>query len=278
MTVEQELVALRAERVARTYRKKDGHGSTREVHALKGVDLYIPRGGSLAIVGESGSGKSTLARLLVGMEKPDSGTVYLAGHDFHAASGSARRQLQRRVQMIFQDPYRSLNPRMSVRSALNFAYKASGRPSSGFAAECERLFGLVRLPMDYLYRRPTGLSGGERQRVSIARALMVNPEILVADEAVSALDRSVQADVLNLIADLRVELGLTLAYITHDLHTVQAVCDDVIVMHHGEVVERGRSREVLENPQDDYTKQLVEAAPTVDAALERRGLANGGTK
>ncbi len=264
--------AVRAEHVVRTYRVRDRSGKVKHVEAVKGIDVSVPRGGSLAIVGESGSGKSTLARMLVGMERPDSGSVYIEGKDFYAASRGEYRRMLHSVQMIFQDPYRSLNPRMTVRGSLKFAYEASGRPGSQFAAECERLLGLVRLPVEHLYRRPTALSGGERQRVSIARALMVNPEIIVADEAVSALDRSVQADVLNLIADLRAELGLTLLYITHDLHTVQAVCEDVIVLHHGEVVERGGSREVLKAPQDAYTRALVEAAPSVEIALDRRGL------
>ena len=255
----------------RSYRIRDTTGRRREVTALRGVDVSLASGASLAVVGESGSGKSTLARLLVGLEAPDRGSVELAGRDLHCTRGRDRRELQRRIQMIFQDPYRSLNPRMTVRSALRFVWR-SGDESAGFDEDCERMMGLVRLPLDYLTRRPGSLSGGERQRVSIARALMSRPDVVVADEAVSALDRSVQADVLNLIADLRSRLGLTLLYITHDVHTVSAVCDDVIVLHHGIVVEHGSTSSVLSNPQDDYTRALVDAAPTVVTALEERGL------
>jgi ABC-type glutathione transport system ATPase component len=263
------LPMLAASGVTKTYRGRDRSGRRVETRALAGVDLEVGLGGSLAVVGESGSGKSTLGRILVGLEAPDSGTVHVDGVDLHALRGAERRRLQGQVQMIFQDPYRSLNPRMTVRAALRFAHRAQHRRSEA-EEECRRMMRLVRLPESYLDRRPHGLSGGERQRVNIARALIARPDVVVADEAVSALDRSVQADVLNLLADLRAELGLTLVYITHDLHTVSAVCEEVIVLHRGTVVERGPSGDVLAAPQHDYTKALVDAAPQVERALAAR--------
>lgn len=257
---------LRADGLHKTFRTRDRSGRRVETRALVDVGLEVALGGSVAVVGESGSGKSTLGRILVGLDAPDAGTVLVDGVDFHAAQGQQRRALQYQVQMIFQDPYRSLNPRMTVRAALRFSHRAQQRRSDP-EAECRRIMGLVRLPESYLDRRPHSLSGGERQRVNIARALIARPNVIVADEAVSALDRSVQADVLNLLADLREELGLTLVYITHDLHTVAAVCEDVVVMHRGEVVERGRSVSVMAQPSAAYTRELVDAVPTVDRAL-----------
>ncbi|MCW2713091.1 MAG: peptide transporter ATP-binding protein [Frankiales bacterium] len=257
---------LRAQGVHKTFRSRDRSGRRHETAALRGVDLEVPLGGSLAVVGESGSGKSTLARILVGLDAPDSGTVHLDGVDFPASTGATRRALQRQIQMIFQDPYRSLNPRMSVRSALRFAHHAE-QPGADADEACRTMMQLVRLPESYLDRRPHSLSGGERQRVNIARALIARPNVVVADEAVSALDRSVQADILNLLADLRRELRLTLVYITHDVHTVSAVCEDVLVLHQGLVVERGRAATVMADPTADYTRALVAAAPTVDRPL-----------
>jgi len=269
--VQAAVPLLVAEGIERVYRTRDRAGRRHETPALRGVDMSVRAGGSLAIVGESGSGKSTLAKILVGLEAADAGTVKLGGVDLHAAHGAARRKLQHEIQMIFQDPYRSLNPRMTIRNALRFAFDPAA-PRASFTAECERMLGLVRLPLAYLDRRPGSLSGGERQRVNIARALMAKPKVVVADEAVSALDRSVQSDVLNLIADLREEFNLTLVYITHDVNTVQAICENVIVLHKGLVVETGRSRDVMANPQEEYTRNLLEAAPTVERALELRGL------
>lgn len=260
---------LTCDAVTKTYRTRDRSGRRVETRALAGVDLAVGLGGSLAVVGESGSGKSTLARVLVGLEAPDTGTVHVDGAELHKLRGAPRRRVQAQIQMIFQDPYRSLNPRMTVRAALRFAHRAQARRSDP-EAECRRILRLVRLPEEYLDRRPHSLSGGERQRVNIARALIARPDVVVADEAVSALDRSVQADVLNLLADLRQELGLTLVYITHDLHTVSAVCEEVMVLHRGEVVERGPSADVLAAPSHAYTAALVEAAPTVERALAGR--------
>ncbi|MBW8484129.1 ABC transporter ATP-binding protein [Actinomadura parmotrematis] len=218
--------------------------------ALDGVDLDVGRGEAVAVVGESGSGKTTLARCVVGLETPDAGTVDVGG----APAGP------RRVQIVFQDPYSALNPGMTVGASLAEALRAAGRPRS----EVPELLDMVGLPAGYARRRPRALSGGERQRVAIARALAPRAGVLVCDEPVSALDVSVQAGVLNLLAGLRRDLGLTLLFITHDLAIARQVADRVYVMRRGAVVESGPAAGVLSAPSHPYTRRLLASLPAAD--------------
>ncbi|MFF4774433.1 dipeptide ABC transporter ATP-binding protein [Microtetraspora fusca] len=222
------------------------------VPALDGVDLEIAPGEAVAVVGESGSGKTTLARCVVGLERADAGRITFLG----SATGA------RRVQIVFQDPYSALNPGLTVGTSLAEALRAAGRPKS----EVGELLELVGLPAAYARRRPRALSGGERQRVAIARALAPRADLLVCDESVSALDVSVQAQVLNLLADLRRRLGLTLLFITHDLAVARQIADRVYVMHHGRVVETGPVDSVLGAPAHEYTQRLLASIPAADQA------------
>ncbi len=220
--------------------------------ALDGVDLELAAGEAVAVVGESGSGKTTLARCVVGLERADGGSVEFGG----GATGP------RRVQYVFQDPYSALNPGLTVGASLAEALKAAGRPRP----DVPGLLDLVGLPAAYARRRPRALSGGERQRVAIARALAPGAEVLVCDEPVSALDVSVQAQVLNLLSDLRRDLGLTLLFITHDLAVARQVADRVYVMHRGRVVETGPVGGVLGAPAHEYTQRLLASVPAATRA------------
>lgn len=233
------------------------------VHALDGVDVTIERGSCLAVVGESGSGKSTLARVLVGLESADSGTVELIGKQVKpTTSRKELRQRAKTVQMVFQDPNGSLNRRLPVGTAITEVLRAHFELS---AKEREdrviELFIEVGLDPDLRKSLPSELSGGQKQRVAIARALAAEPDLVVLDEAVSALDVSVQAQVLDLLERLRVEKNLTYLFITHDLSVVRQVADSIIVMRHGKIVERGTVNEILDTPQNPYTQLLLACAP-----------------
>ncbi len=225
--------------------------------AVRDVDLRADPGEILAVVGESGSGKSTLARAIVGLLRPDRGSVALAGTALPLRRGSAQR---RAIQMVFQDPRSSLNPRMTVRKILGEAWQThpSTRPAN-VETGLRDLLELVGLPVGVLDRTAGEMSGGQAQRVSIARAIAVRPQVLVCDEAVSALDVSVQTQILTLLLHLRDELELAIVFITHDLGVVRQIADRVAVMHDGRVVEQGESEEVFEHPQDPYTQTLLDA-------------------
>jgi ABC-type glutathione transport system ATPase component len=230
--------------------------------AVDDVSLTLARGEILGLAGGSGSGKTTLARCVIRLVEPDAGTITLAGADVRAAEGRELRELRRRMQMIFQDPYASLNPRMSVGAAILEAGRVHKRPGSedGEAfvrAALER----VHLTAKTAERKPRELSGGQRQRVAVARALAVGPELLIADEAVSALDVSVQAQLLNLFADLRDELGVGILFVAHQLAVIAEICDRVAVMNQGKLVEIGDTATVFRAPQDEYTKALLAAHP-----------------
>jgi peptide/nickel transport system ATP-binding protein len=239
------------------------HG--RIVQALKGVTIEIAPGESVGLVGESGSGKTTLGRTLVGLETPTRGRIEIAGidaSDFAAMNAGDRAATRRTVQMVFQDPYSTLNPRHSVRRSLSEAIGTLGRFSaSEVDARVAELLREVGLPEHYADRRPSSLSGGERQRVAIARALSVNPKILVCDEPVSALDVSVQAQILNLFKRLQQELGLSYLFVTHDLAVVRQVAQRIYVLYLGEVVEHGRAEDVIGRPQHPYTRRLIDSIP-----------------
>ena len=232
------------------------------VRALQGVTLEVKSGETLGIVGESGCGKSTLARCLVRLYEPDDGTLRFEGQDVLALQGDQRRRFNRRVQMVFQDPYGSLNPRMNVGQALAEALTVHAIvPPDRVAARVAELLDLVGLPGDAAQRYPHEFSGGQRQRIGIARALAVEPQVLIADEPVSALDVSVQAQIVNLFLELQARLGLTLVFITHDLRLVRHMTHRVAVMYLGRIVEIGPTAEIFATPRHPYTKALIRAVP-----------------
>ncbi len=235
------------------------HGA--EVQAANDVDLQVRRGETLGIVGESGSGKSTVARCIARLILPTSGKIVLEGIDIARLSTNALRPLRRRVQIVFQDPYRSLNPRRTVGESMVEGPMNYGATPDAALATARRLLDLVRLDAGALDRYPHEFSGGQRQRICIARALAIEPDLLIADEAVSALDVSVQAQVLALLDEIRERLDLAMLFITHDLRVAAQVCDRVAVMQHGRIVESGPIADVYAHPRHEYTKALFAAAP-----------------
>ena len=240
------------------------------VRALAGVSIAVHRGETLAIVGESGCGKSTLGRALVRLVDLESGQIDFDGQDVRTLRGPALRAYNRRVQMIFQDPYSSLNPRMTVGETLAEAlhvHRIVAR--ADIPARVAMLLDLVRLPSTAVDRLPNAFSGGQRQRIAIARALSVEPDLLVADEIVSALDVSVQAQVLNLLLDMQERLGLAMIFVSHDLRVVRHLAHHVAVMYLGRVVEHGPADAVFEHPQHPYTQALLRAAPTLEPGATR---------
>ncbi|TRW99350.1 ABC transporter ATP-binding protein [Paracoccus sp. M683] len=254
-------VVLRVEKLNKIY---GGGGILKKLpqaHAAKDVSFTLARGRTLGIVGESGSGKSTVARCIMRLIDPTSGRIELDGADIATLSRGALRPHRKKLQVVFQDPMRSLNPRWKIADSLIEGPVNYGTPRAEALAEAARLMGVVGLPEDALRRYPHQFSGGQRQRIAIARAVMMRPDVLVADEAVSALDVSVQAQVLDLLSQLQDELGIAIVFITHDLRVAAQICDDVIVMQRGRVVEQGPAAEVLEHPADPYTSDLIEAAP-----------------
>ncbi|MGW8567878.1 ABC transporter ATP-binding protein [Isoptericola sp. NPDC055881] len=262
-------VVLEVRDLAKAYPVRQGvviKRTTGHVQAVDGVSLTLRRGRTLGLVGESGSGKSTLARVLVGIEKPTRGQVLVDGEDVSRMSRAARRELRRSVQMVFQDPYTSLNPRMSVGEivAEPFRIHPDAVPKGGRRRAVAELLELVGLDPDHVHRYPHQFSGGQRQRVGIARALAVKPRVLVCDEPVSALDVSVQGQVINLLEDLQDELGLSYLFIAHDLAVVQHIADEVAVMYLGRIVEEGGGPAVYGDAHHPYTRALLSAVPVPD--------------
>ncbi|CAB3667408.1 ABC transporter ATP-binding protein [Achromobacter kerstersii] len=255
-------VILSTDALSKTYRKRGWLGRAgRVTHAVDGVSITLREGGTLGIVGESGSGKSTLARTLLGLVPPDAGAITLAGKPLVFKGGSAHRDHARRVQMVFQDPYGSLNPRQRVGEIVAQGPMVHGTPRREAMARAAELFELVGLSADAIRRYPHEFSGGQRQRVGLARALAMQPRVLIADEPVSALDVSVQAQVLALLARLRDQLGLSIVFITHDLRVAAQVCDHIAVMKSGRVVESGVCADVFRQPAHPYTQALLAAVP-----------------
>jgi len=232
------------------------------ITALDGVDLDVSAGETVGIVGESGSGKTTLGNVILGLVRPADGSVLLDGEDITTAGPKRRRELSRDLQIVFQDPYGSLNPMRTVAQTLEEPLLAhlsvTRRQRLDRVADALERVGLERADAS---RYPGSFSGGQRQRIAIARALMLEPKLVVCDEAVSALDLSVQAQVLNLLRSLQQELGLTLLFITHDLAVVRYICDQVSVLYRGHVVEQGTAEQVCTHPSDPYTKRLLAAVP-----------------
>ena len=232
------------------------------VQALAGASVAVERGETLAIVGESGCGKSTLARALVRLMELDGGQIVFEGEDVRALRGEALRRYNRRVQMVFQDPYGSLNPRMTAGETLAEALEVHRIvPRGAVPARVRELLELVGLPVDAAGRLPRAFSGGQRQRLAIARALAVEPALLIADEIVSALDVSVQAQILNLLLDMQERLGLAIIFVSHDLRVVRHLAHRVAVMYLGRIVEAGAAERVFADAQHPYTQALLRAAP-----------------
>jgi oligopeptide/dipeptide ABC transporter ATP-binding protein len=263
---------MQVEALRKTYRLRSGFsqrliGRHRSVAAVDGVSLSIRRGVILGLVGESGCGKSTLAQMLVGLIPPSDGRILWEGSPLDGLNGKARLAYRRGVQMVFQDTHSSLNPRKRIRRILGEAVTASGLAAEDREARIHDLLQRVGLDAQMLGRFPHELSGGQRQRIGIARALAMAPSVLVADEPVSALDVSLQGQIINLLRDLNETLGLTIVLISHDLAVVARVCDSIAVMYGGRVVESGDPRQVLTAPRHPYTQALLDAVPR---GLDRR--------
>ncbi len=254
-------VALKTTALAKTYGGTSLFAKGRVVKAAADVTIEVRRGETLGIVGESGSGKSTVARCIARLIDPSSGEVRIAGVDIATMSQSALRPYRRKVQIVFQDPYRSLNPRRSVGASMVEGPMNFGMSRTDAERKAAELMVLVGLKADALGRYPHQFSGGQRQRICIARALMMEPELLIADEAVSALDVSVQAQVLKLLDDVRKRFDLAVLFITHDLRVAAQICDRIVVMSKGQVVEQGITAEVYASPKHPYSRALLEAAP-----------------
>lgn len=243
-----------------------GHG--RAKHVVKAVDhasISVDSGEIVGLVGESGSGKSTISRVVCGLQHEYEGEVFFDGKEL---TPKRTREQWRQVQMVFQDPFASLDPRMTIGAMLDELIRYHRiAPGGERVKRAEHVLDLVQLPAQFLRRTPASMSGGQRQRVAIARALVLNPRILVADEAVSALDVSVQAGIVELLAELREGLGLGVLFIAHDLAVVRSLCDRVAVIHHGKIVEDTTSEALFRAPSDEYTRRLLEAVPRFSSAF-----------
>ncbi|WP_372012423.1 ABC transporter ATP-binding protein [Tistrella mobilis] len=266
-------VILELNNLRKQYTSRTGFRSRRVVNATDDVTVALRAGESLAVVGESGSGKSTLARMVMALTRPDGGEILFEGRNVAGLGGAALKTYRRRVQMVFQDPFASLNPRHRVGDAIARGPIAFGTPRAEAMAIAARLLERVGLDASAAARYPHEFSGGQRQRICIARALAPEPAILVADEAVSALDVSVQAQILALLADLKRELGLAMIFITHDLRVAAEVSDHTIVMRHGRIVEQGPTSALFANPAHDYTRDLLAAIPGRAIFAARHGAA-----
>ncbi|MCL7996755.1 dipeptide ABC transporter ATP-binding protein [Brucella sp. 21LCYQ03] len=259
-------IVLEARDIKRDYHVGGGlFGKPKVVHAVKGVSFKLEKGKTLAIVGESGCGKSTLARILTMIDPQTSGDLMIGGKDVNIARDGLTPEMRQKVQIVFQNPYGSLNPRQKIGDVLAEPLLLNTNMSAKERREKSMEMLLkVGLGKEHFNRYPHMFSGGQRQRIAIARALMLNPKLLILDEPVSALDLSVQAQVLNILSDLQEEFGLTYVFISHDLSVVRYIADEVMVMYFGEVVEYGTREEVFNNPQHDYTKKLFAATPRAD--------------
>ena len=254
--------------VTRVFRGRGLFGRRRsQVTALGGIDFTVAAGARLGIVGESGSGKSTLLNILSGLDRPTTGHVRVGDIRVEAASSQALRRLRENLQIVFQDPFASLDPRMRIADIVAEPLIAAGVDKDERIARVEEMIAAVDLDADSLRRYPHQFSGGQRQRISIARALVTRPQILVADEPVSALDVSVRAQVLNLLTDLVDEYALTLLFVSHDLGVVKHLCSDVIVMKDGQIIESGATEDIYAHPQEEYTRRLIAATPNLAEAL-----------
>jgi ABC-type oligopeptide transport system ATPase subunit len=252
---------LTLENISKTYTAFEGlfSGSGTSFKAVDNVSLSLPAGTALGIVGESGSGKTTLAKIICDIIQPDEGRVRYKGEDIRSI-GAGYASYRKNTQMIFQDPYSSLNPKLSVFSAMSDGISRYEKLSKNVLRErCGHFMEMVGLEKEHLNRYPHEFSGGQRQRISIARALSLKPDIIIADEPVSSLDVSVQAQILNLLKNLAKENNITLILISHDLAVVSFLCERVIVMNKGKALEQGTADEIINSPKEEYTKRLIEA-------------------
>jgi len=265
-------IVLEAEKLTRHYQVHRGtFKAPAMVKALDGASFRLERGRTLAVVGESGCGKSTMARLVTLIERPTSGSLKIDGVDVSLMSDAERRMYHRKVQIVFQDPYGSLNPRQKIGHALEEPLLVNTKKSKAEReAAAREMLALVGLRPEHYDRYPHMFSGGQRQRIAVARALMLDPEILVLDEPVSALDVSIQAQILNLLAELQERLDLAYLFISHDLSVVHHIADEVMVMYLGVPVESGSREAIFESPKHPYTQALLSATPVADPFREKR--------
>ncbi|HCF73351.1 MAG TPA: hypothetical protein DES72_06300, partial [Gammaproteobacteria bacterium] len=263
-------VVLETRDLSKTYGGAGWFGRGREVKAVQDVSISVTKGRTLGIVGESGSGKSTVARCIMRLIDPSSGAIMVGGRDIATLSQKELKPQRKKIQIVFQDPMRSLNPRIEIGHSIIEGPLNFGMPRDKAIQRARELLTLVGLPASAVDRFPHQFSGGQRQRIAIARALAMDPDVLVADEAVSALDVSVQAQILNLLQQLQADLGLTYIFIAHDLSVVRHISHRVAVMYLGHLVELGDADQLFENPQHPYTQALLSAVPIPDPAIERK--------
>ncbi|RKE79266.1 dipeptide ABC transporter ATP-binding protein [Rhizobium sp. AG855] len=278
MTATTQTPMLEIRDIKRDYRVPQGvFKEDKIVHAVKGVSFKLDKGKTLAIVGESGCGKSTLARILTFIDEPTAGDLLIDGQKVDTRPGHLTADMRQKVQIVFQNPYGSLNPRQKIGDVLGEPLLINTKMSDAERRErATEMLIKVGLGPEHYNRYPHMFSGGQRQRIAIARALMLNPKLLVLDEPVSALDLSVQAQVLNLLADLQEEFGLTYVFISHDLSVVRYIADEVMVMYYGEAVEYGTRDAVFSDPQHAYTRTLFAATPKADVESIRARMAKRG--
>lgn len=265
---------VKVEHLTKHFATRNPFGRARVVHAVDDVSFEVMPGETYGLVGESGCGKSTLARCIVRLHEPSEGAVLFDGTDIAHASMRSLRPLRRAIQLVFQDPFASLNPRKRIGAILEEAFRLHniGRDHAERRGHVLSVLGKVGLPASFAERLPSELSGGQRQRVGIARALALSPRLIVADEPVSALDVSVQAEILNLLKDLQAELGLTMIFISHDLGVIRHVCDRVGVMYLGKLVEEAPADAFYEQPLHPYSDALLSAIPLPDPDADRRNI------
>lgn len=262
-------ILLEARDLVKEFALEGGKKGKNVVHAVSGVNLRIYEGETLALVGESGCGKSTLGRTLIKLIEATSGTIEFEGTDITRMKDREFTEIRRQMQIIFQDPYASLNPRMNVREIISEPLTTHGlaRTKDEIESQVKALMDEVGIPREFINRYPHQFSGGQRQRIGIARAIALHPRLIICDEPVSALDVSIQAQILNLLMDLQDDMGLTYMFITHDLSVVRHISDEIAVMYLGQCVERCGSKELFDNPLHPYTKALLDAIQVPDISL-----------